>query len=137
MAFGHGKNGVFKITDSGGTLRDISAFCNQVDYPVKVDQAKTTVFGKVANTYLAGLKDRTIKVSGVFDPALDGYLRGILAFGSTRAYEYGPFGSTTGNPKYTGGCNLSDYSGPKAGVDGVVTFDASFQVSDDDASTTY
>jgi hypothetical protein len=45
MAFSHGKNTVFKIDDSIGTLRDISTYLEDVDFPQPVETSETTTFG--------------------------------------------------------------------------------------------
>jgi hypothetical protein len=44
MAFVHGKTAVFKIDNSGGSLQDISAYCDNVDFPLTSDTAEVTTF---------------------------------------------------------------------------------------------
>ncbi len=124
--FGHGKNTLFKIDDSGGTLRDISPYLTDVDFPQSVKTAETTTFGASADTFVAGTKNATISISGLFDPTVDGYLAGIL--GMTGTFEYGPQGSTTTNIKYTGECICTAYN-VKGAVGGAVQATASFQVT--------
>lgn len=140
MAFGHGKAGVFKLDNSAGTLTDISAYCDNVDYPESVDEGETTVFGASAKSYLPGLRDATISLSGKFDATLDALMSGVLGVqgGSLASvsYEYGPIGSTTPNPKYTGECFISDYK-INTPVGGVVTWSATLQRTSTHTRATY
>jgi len=128
MPFTHGKNTVFKIDNSSGALQDISAYCNDVDFPQPVDTTETTTFGATSKTFVAGLKSATISISGNFDPAVDAILGGILGNANTSTFEYGPEGGTSGKVKYTGECYCTSY-GVKSGMGGAVTFSASFQIT--------
>lgn len=128
MAFGHGSKAVFKITDAGGTLRDISAWLTSVAENFTADVAEITALGSLAKAYIAGLVDGTIDAEGKYDPTPDGYLAGILGFANARAFEYHPQGTAGGTPKYTGSCFLTSYN-PVHPVDDAGSFTASFQVT--------
>lgn len=126
--FRHGKSTVFKVDNSGGTLTDISNSLTDVSFPQSVDTAETSAFGSSAKTYVVGLTDATISVSGMFDATVDAHLSGILAQAATVSFEYGPEGSTSGFVKYTGESILTSYE--KSGAIGdMVSFSAEFQVS--------
>ena len=43
MAFVHGSDSVFKIDNASGSLTDISAFVNNVDFPEKPDRDWETI----------------------------------------------------------------------------------------------
>ena len=45
MAFVHGKSSVFKLDNASGSLTDISAYVNNVDFPETADVAETSVLG--------------------------------------------------------------------------------------------
>lgn len=126
--FRHGKAAVFKIDDSGGTLRDISNTLNSVSFPREAEVLETTSFGSSDRTYIVGFKNGTISIEGSFDATYDGYLAGILGQTATVSFEYGPEGSTSTYTKYTGECILTSYE-TSAGVGDVVNFSASFQIS--------
>lgn len=128
MAAGHGKNAVFKITDAGGILRDISAYLTGANFDPTADVAETSGLGATSKTYVAGLKDATLGVDGLIDPTTDGYLFGIL--GLAKAWEYHPQGVVTGTPKYTGSGILTAYS-PSTSLDDAGKFTASLQVTGD------
>lgn len=126
--FRHGKAAVFKVDDSGGTLRDISNALNSVTFPREAEVLETTSFGSSDRTYIVGFKNGTISIEGSFDATYDGYLAGILGQDATVSFEYGPEGSTSTYTKYTGEAILTSYE-TTAGVGDVVAFSAEFQIS--------
>ncbi|NBR70489.1 MAG: hypothetical protein EBT75_00070 [Proteobacteria bacterium] len=130
MAFVHGKSAVFKLDDSGGTLRDLSSYLDDLGFPRDIETAETTTFGVAgsAKTYIVGLSDATISISGKFDATADGYLAGVVGQSATLSFEYGPAGSTGGLVKYSGECIMTSYE-VSASVGDVVTASADFQVT--------
>lgn len=130
MAFVHGKSAVFKLDDSGGTLRDLSAYLNDVSMPRDIETAETTTFGVAgsAKTYITGLTDSTISISGLFDATADGYLAGVVGQSATLSFEYGPAGSSSGLVKYSGECIMTSYE-VSASVGDSVQASADFQVT--------
>ena len=124
--FVHGKSTFFSIDDTGGTVRDISDTLTSVDFPETIDTAETTAFGATSKSYIVGLRDATISVSGLWDATVDGYFIGTEP--ATRSFVFGPAGNTSGYVKYSGECILTSYSlsSPVADVD---TYSAAFQVT--------
>lgn len=126
--FRHGKSTVFKVDNSGGTLTDISNTLTDVSFPQSVDTAETSAFGSSAKSYIVGLTDSTLSISGNYDATVDAHLAGVLGQAATLSFEYGPEGSTVSFVKYSGECILTSYE--KSGAIGdVVSFSAEFQVS--------
>ena len=130
MAFVHGKDSVFKLDNSSGTLTDISTYVNSVDFPETADVAETTTLGDGSKSYIVGLKDATISISGLWDSTLDGILGAVVGQTATLSFEYSPEGTTGGNIKYTGECIVTSYS-QSSPVGDVVGFSADMQVSGD------
>lgn len=128
MAFVHGKSAVFKVDDSGGTLRDLSAYLEEVSFPRSIETAETTTFGNSAKTYITGLTDATISITGIFDATADGYLAGVIGASATLSFEYGPAGSAGGAIKYSGECIMTSYE-VSAPVGDKVSASAEFQVT--------
>ena len=62
MAFIHGKNTAVLIDEF-----DVSAFFNSADVAATTETAETTTFGNSAKTYIAGLRDATLSLGGMFD----------------------------------------------------------------------
>ena len=126
--FRHGKSTVFKVDNAAGSLTDISNTLTDVGFPQTVDTAETSTFGSSAKSYVVGLTDATISVSGNFDATVDAHLAGVLGQAASLSFEYGPEGSTSPNVKYTGECILTSYE--KSGAIGdVVSYSAEFQVT--------
>jgi len=126
--FTHGKATVFKVDNSGGSLTTISDVLTDVSLPQTIETAETTSFGSNAKTYIVGLSDATISISGNFDVTVDAHLSSVLGQAATLSFEYGPEGLATGDAKYTGECLMTSYE--KSGAVGdVVTFSAEFQVT--------
>ncbi len=128
MAFVHGKSAVFKLDDSGGTLRDLSAFLDEVSFPRSIETAEVTTFGNSAKAYITGLTDATISLSGKFDSTADGYIAGVLGQSATLSWEYGPAGSTGGLIKYSGEAIVTSYE-VGASVGDAVTGSVELQVT--------
>ena len=132
--FAHGKSTDFAIDDTGGSSRNISDTLTDVSFPQTIDTAETTAFGSSNKSYIVGLKDTTISVSGIWDATVDGYLSGTEP--ASRSFIYGPAGSTSGNVKYTGEAIMTNYSVSNP-VGDVVTFSMDLQVTGAVTRTTY
>jgi hypothetical protein len=133
MPFVHGKVSVFKLDNGSGSLQDLSAYCDSVDFPQTIETAEVTTFGDNSKEYIVGLADATLSVSGSWDATLDAHMEGVLAAqrGGTLAsatFEYGPAGGAGGAVRYTGECILTGYTGASS-VGDKVTFSAEFQVT--------
>ena len=126
--FRHGKSTVFKVDNNAGSLTDISNTLTDVSVPPSVDTAETSAFGSSAKSYVVGLTDATLSVSGNFDATVDAHLAAIVGKADSVSFEYGPEGSTATFVKYTGEAFLTSYE--KSGAIGdVVTYSAEFQIT--------
>ena len=132
--FYHGKSTNFSLDDTGGTSRDISDVLVSVDFPEIVETGETTAFGATSKSYIVGLRDATISVSGIWDSTVDGYIIGTEP--ATRTFIFGPAGSTSGYVKYTGECILTNYS-VSSPVGDVVTFSLDLQCTGGVTRTTF
>ncbi len=128
MAFVHGKNSVMKLDNASGSLTDISAFVNNVDFPETADVAETSVLGASNKTYLAGLKDATIGLTGFFDATADAIFGAVIGQSATLSFEYSPEGTASGKIKYTGECILTNYA-LSSPVGDAVAYSCDLQVS--------
>lgn len=136
MAFVHGKDSVFKIDNASGSLTDISAYVNSVDFPQTVDVAETTVLGKDNKTFIVGLKDATLSLAGLWDATVDAIFGAVIGQSATLSFEYSPEGTGSGAVKYTGECIVTSY-GKNSPVGEVVTYSLDAQVSDAVTRTTH
>lgn len=134
MAFVHGKSAHFAFGNTGSET-NLSTYIDGVEFPEEGDAPETTTYGKTARTYIPGLKDSTISVTGKWDSVLDGVL-GAAQLQTGKSFIFGPAGNGTGAVKYSGVAILMSYS-ISAPVDDVVTFSAEFQVSDEVTRDTF
>lgn len=128
--FRHGRNTVFKVQDSTGTLQDISNVMRDVSLPVSIDTPETTAFGSGTKTYVIGIKDAKLSGSGMFDAATDAILQGIFGMEAARGFEYGPEGSTATRVKYSGSLYLTGYT-ISGSVSDMVAASFEFQITGD------
>lgn len=135
MAFVHGKGAAFRIDNAAGSLIDISQFCDEISFPQTVETGETTTFQQNSKTYIVGLRDSTLSVSGKVDPAGDLLFSALVDALTTGAsasasWEFGPAGSAAAAIRYTGECIVTGYdiSSP---VGDVVSFSLDLQVTGD------
>ena len=128
MAFTHGKDSVFKLDNASGSLTDISTYVNNVDFPETADVSETTTLGADNKTYIAGLKDATISLAGLWDATADAIFGAVVGQSATLSYEYSPEGTATGKIKYTGEAILTSYA-ISSPVGDAVGYSADLQVS--------
>lgn len=141
MAFTHGKDSVFKIDDSGGTLRTLTSYVDNVSgLPGGRDLAEVTAFGDQGTKSIPGLQDVSFNIKGHFDSTAttgpNAVLNSLRTATATATFEYGPEGGTTGKVKFTGECWLTEYE-VEAEVDDKVSFSAEFQVDGTVTMTTF
>lgn len=132
MTFRHGKDAVFSLDDSGGTLRDVKIYLNQVSgLPGARALSEVTAFGDQGTKSIPGLANITFSIAGHFDAtATTGIftvLNGLRTATATATFEYGPEGSATGRVKMSGECWLTELT-VDASVSDRVPIAATFQV---------
>lgn len=139
--FKHGKSAYFALDGTAGSLVAISNTLNDITMPRAVETAETTAFGDSDKTYITGLGDATISISGMFDATVDTMLNGDIAnlkSGSVASlsFEYGPAGSVASNPKFTGEALITSYE-IGSPVGDVVTYSLELQVTGAVTGTTF
>jgi len=139
--FSHGKNAVFKIDNAAGSLIDISNTVNDVSVSRAIETGETTSFGNSSKTYIVGLADATISVSGSFDATVDNHLTTLIdaqiaGTNASASFEAGPQGTAVSSVKYTGESIVTSYEvNPTVGD--VVTYSLEIQVTGAVSRTTY
>lgn len=131
--FKHGKNASFALDNASGTLTDISDTLNEITLPRSIETAETTAFGDADKTYIVGLGDSTISVSGMFDATVDTHLNGVISAlkagtVASSSFQYGPSGSVSGAPKLTGEALVTSYE-IGSPVGDVVSYSLEMQVT--------
>lgn len=134
MGFIHGKSSFFSIDNAAGTPVDVSAFLDEVSLSRDIETAETTTFGNNSKTYITGLTDATVSISGKFDATgastIDPVLSGILGQAATVSWLYRVSSAVVGvgNPQYQGEGIVTSYE-VSGSVGDAVTFSAEIQVT--------
>lgn len=132
MAFVHGKDSVFKIDDSGGTLRTLSTYVDEVSgLPGERGLSEVTAMGDGGVKNIPGLHNGQFSISGHYDSTAttgpDAVLASLMSATATASFEYGPEGGANGKIKYYGECWMTKYE-VNSEVAEKVSFSADFQV---------
>ena len=131
--FKHGKNAVFLMTGSSTGAYDFTNVTTDVALSKIMETGETTTFSNLNKTYIVGLQDATISVSGYYDPVADENINGAIArlsngTVSNLSFSVGPSGSTASDIKYSGSCIITSYDLSPAVAD-VVPFTLELQVT--------
>ena len=130
MAFVAGKNSVFKLDNSGGSITDLSAYITDVSVDFGDDAADVTAYGNSSKDYILTLADGSLGVTALFDATLLAHLGAVRGSSSTLSYEFYPAGTTGGLPKINGECILTSMS-PGSSVGGTATLNFNLQCTGD------
>jgi hypothetical protein len=140
MALVKGVGASFKLGSAGSpaSLEDISEWLDNVDPSSSSGEYDGTTFQPGVAVPLKisvpGFADKGIALSGKWSADVENFFE-ALEGAQDVSYEYGPDGTSVGKPKIAGLCNVMSYSGPKAPVDGLVTFDVQLKVTSRSVST--
>lgn len=141
MAFVHGKDSIFSLDDSAGTLRAIKIYLNSVSgLPGARALSEVTAFGDQGTKSVPSLANVQFSIAGHYDATattgVSTVLNGLRTAVTTATFEYGPAGSASGALKVTGECWLTELT-YDATVSDRVPVAASFQVDGVPTLTTY
>lgn len=128
----HGKDVVFSLDDSGGTLRAIFGDLDAISgLPGAAQLSEVTAFGDGGERFIRGLEGTTFTLSGMFSTTASTgsitVMNGNRTKTTTSTFEYGPEGSTTGKIKYSGECWMESFD-VGATVKDKVPFSATFKL---------
>lgn len=120
----------FEIGSNGSPTTLVTSLSNKTrscDFSRTQDLPDATAFnGSGAKSFVAGLNEGEFALEFFWDSTVDSHLSGLIGYTTAVNFQYGPDGSTTGYPKYTGTCFLSNLSMP-ATVGDVKTITATFK----------
>jgi hypothetical protein len=141
MAFVHGKDAVFSLDDSGGTLRAVKVYLNSVaGLPGARALSEVTVFGDQGVKSIPSLANVQFSIGGHYDATasvgISTVLNGLRTATATASFEYGPAGSASGALKVLGECWCTELTYDST-VSDRVPVAASFQVDGVPSLSTY
>jgi hypothetical protein len=162
--FTHGKATKFYLNTAGTALSstttatmlavvytyDISAYSKEVTFPRKMDTAETSTFGSTQKTYVQGLSDTTISISGSWDSTagmldtaggnstnLDAVLAALIGATTNPSFVYAPTGNAAaGKVGYYGTLIMTSYQ-VSGSIGDLVGFSAEFQIASGPTRITY
>jgi predicted secreted protein len=133
--FRHGKSARFELDNASGTLVALTDVIEDISFSQSLETAETTTMGSSAKSYITGLSDATISISGKFDATIDAQINAVqaaLAAGtvtsSSWTYRANSGAIAVGNPEYQGEALITSYE-VSASVGDVVTFSLELQVT--------
>lgn len=105
---------VFKLADSGDTLRDISPYVESIEgLPGEWEMIPVTSFADSGEVSVKGQQKATITIVLVYSADAtvgpDTILRPLYDHTAVVAFEYYPIGTASGKPKYSGNVWLEKY----------------------------
>lgn len=124
----------FKLGTVGSpaTLVDISGWLDNIDGSSSTSEYDGTTFqpgvAVPLKVTVPGFSDKGYTLSGKWSPDVEDHFEDLEGVQGV-SYEYGPQGTDPGSVKIDGLCNVMSYSGPKAPVDGIISFDVSLKVT--------
>lgn len=126
MATVHGKSSVVLFKEF-----NLSSYFNSADISQSMEPAESTTFGASAKTFIVGLRDGTISMSGLYDGAADAVdeeIRGSLASATDPVLTFAPKATAVGDKCYLAGVKTTNYSISSPVAD-IVSIKADFQAS--------
>ncbi len=117
-----GKSADFKLDNAAGSLIDLSTYFKDIQLSNDVETFDVTAFQSSAKDYLVGFTDGKISGNGFSNGTLIAHMLAVQAALSagtlvSATFNWGPEGTTTGNPKLTGECLVTKF-GPNSKAGG-------------------
>lgn len=134
-----GLNVDFQVGSNGTptTEVDISTKVKSVDFSRVQDILDVTAFnGNGFRAFAVGLQEATFDVEVFWDTTVDTHLSGLIGYTTAVEFIYGPDGTTSTRPKYTGTAFLESLSIP-ATIGDIKVFSATFKCTGTITRTTY
>ena len=114
MGFVDGRRARFRIADTGGTMRDLSAYVVEVSgLPGERALNDVTALGDSGARFEPGADAVSFTLRGLFDDSAahgaDAVLGGLRYHSAPVNFEYAPAGLATGSVRYAGKCWVAAY----------------------------
>jgi hypothetical protein len=128
--FRHGKGAFFSLTNTAGSVINLSSGVDSVSQDRTVETADVTTFGDNDRNFIPGLRTGAFSVSGHMSSTHAQNIDALLGHSTLPSFVYGPHGNTTGGNKrkYTGTAIVTQLS-YSAEVGGKVSFSMNLQTS--------
>ncbi len=115
---------------------DNSTKTKSVDFPREQDLQDVSEFGTTSRKFAVGLSTGTFKAEFYYDSTIYTQLQGLIGYTTAVDFLFGPDGTTSGYPKYTGTMYVKSVGTPvTVGETKMVSVD--FQINGTITATTY
>ncbi len=128
MPVSHGKSAIFQLDNASAALTDISTSVSSVTFTPTADSAETSTLGTTSKSYIPGLKDCTISLTGLYNSTIAAIFNSALGNTTTKSFQYDPQGSSAGNDRWTGECFCTSFN-VDTNLGGAATWSADLQVT--------
>lgn len=129
----HGKNTYVAFDDAAGNLTPLDTHLKEASADKSFDTAESSTFNQPqgAKTYVLGMNDETISISGNFSKTFHEHMTALMDALNDGTLEtctvvIGPAGNATGNPMTQRECIITAYNW-SASTSDVVTASVDFQ----------
>jgi hypothetical protein len=122
-----GKNTSLSLDNAAGTPVDISTKCNTSSASITRATSEVTVYGDGAQKFIAGLRNNTFSMGGLWDATINTHLFGLNMSDATATLVFGPHGDTAGLPSFTMEVLVTSFTIDPPNAE-AVTWSAEFQV---------
>ena len=114
MAFTDGQRSRFRIADTGGVMRDLSAYITEVSgLPGERTLNEVTALGDMGARFKPGAEAVQFTLRGLFDDTPDAGADAVLGalryHTAATAFEYAPAGLAVDSVRYAGDCWVRSY----------------------------
>ena len=114
MAFTDGQRSRFHIADTGGVMRDLSAYITEVSgLPGERTLNEVTALGDLGTRFKPGADVVQFTLRGLYDDTLDAGADAVLGalrcHTAATAFEYAPAGLAVDSVRYAGDCWVRSY----------------------------
>lgn len=131
-----GKGAYFSITSATGGTINLSSGLDNASLNRVAAALDITSFGDSDKNYIPGLRDATIKLSGIFASTYDDKLDALLGSTAGGSWVYGPSSTANNRRKKSGSSVITNYT-IGSPVGDKVTMSIDLQVSGTITSTTF
>ena len=114
MAFIDGRGSRFRIADTDGVMRDLSAYITEVrGLPGERTLNDVTALGDTGARFKPGAESASFTLRGLFedtaDTGADAVLGALRYHDAPTTFEYAPAGLSAGKARYAGDCWVKSY----------------------------
>jgi hypothetical protein len=111
-----GKDAVLKLDNAAGSLQDLSSDGMSINPSWNRDDHDVTTFGNTGHRHKPGIQNNSFTVEFNYSDAVYTHLTALRGVDVSQSFEIYPKGTTSGYPKESGECFLTNLSLPRDAI---------------------